>query len=111
MGVRVLWKPKPDGPAGLAAARALLATTADIWNEADRTALGAFLQARIAEVRDADEAGNWYDHLGEALDYRRWHRFSVERQQNGVWKSATGPASGGERVLAASIPLFAAASS
>ncbi|MEC5184756.1 uncharacterized protein (TIGR02680 family) [Cryobacterium sp. MP_3.1] len=111
MVLRVLWKPKPDGPAGLAAARALLATTADIWNEADRTALGAFLQARIAEVRDADEAGNWYDHLGEALDYRRWHRFSVERQQNGVWKSATGPASGGERVLAASIPLFAAASS
>jgi uncharacterized protein (TIGR02680 family) len=111
MVLRVLWKARPDGPAGLAAARALLATTADIWNEADRVELGAFLQARIAEVRDADEAGNWYDHLGEALDYRRWHRFSVERQQGGVWKSATGPASGGERVLAASIPLFAAASS
>jgi uncharacterized protein (TIGR02680 family) len=111
MVLRVLWKPRPDGPAGLTQARALLATTADIWNSDDRAALGAFLQARIAEVRDADEAGNWYDHLGEALDYRRWHRFSVERQQGGVWKSATGPASGGERVLAASIPLFAAASS
>ena len=86
-------------------------TTADVWSEDDRAQLGAFLQARIAEVRDADEAGNWYDHLGEALDYRRWHGFSVERRQAGKWKPATGPASGGERVLAASIPLFAAASS
>ncbi|MDY7555573.1 TIGR02680 family protein [Cryobacterium sp. 10C3] len=111
MILRVLWKPRPDGPAGLTEARRLLATTADVWDESDRAALGGFLQARIAEVRDADEAGNWYDHLGEALDYRRWHRFTVERQQGGAWKSATGPASGGERVLAASIPLFAAASS
>ncbi|MDY7541148.1 MULTISPECIES: TIGR02680 family protein [unclassified Cryobacterium] len=111
MILRVLWKPRPDGPAGLTEARRLLATTADVWDESDRVALGGFLQARIAEVRDADEAGNWYDHLGEALDYRRWHRFTIERQQGGVWKSATGPASGGERVLAASIPLFAAASS
>lgn len=111
MILRVLWKPRPDGPAGLVEARRLLATTADVWDEKDRAALGDFLQARIAEVRDADEAGNWYDHLGEALDYRRWHRFTVERQQSGVWKTATGPASGGERVLAASIPLFAAASS
>ncbi len=111
MILRVLWKPRADGPAGLAYARRILGTTADVWSEEDRTALGAFLQARIAEVRDADEGGNWYDHLGEALDYRRWHRFTVERQQGGKWKPATGPASGGERVLAASIPLFAAASS
>lgn len=111
MILRVLWRPRADGPAGLAEARRILGTTADVWSEEDRTVLGAFLQARIAEVRDADEGGNWYDHLGEALDYRRWHRFAVERQQGGKWKPATGPASGGERVLAASIPLFAAASS
>jgi len=111
MILRVLWKPRADGPGGLVDARRILGTTADVWSEEDRTALGAFLQARIAEVRDADEGGNWYDHLGEALDYRRWHRFTVERQQGGKWKPATGPASGGERVLAASIPLFAAASS
>jgi hypothetical protein len=111
MILRVLWKPRLDGPAGLADARRILGTTADVWSEDDRGQLGAFLQARIAEVRDADEAGNWYDHLGEALDYRRWHGFSVERRQAGKWKPATGPASGGERVLAASIPLFAAASS
>ncbi|TFC52924.1 TIGR02680 family protein [Cryobacterium shii] len=111
MILRVLWKPRSDGPTGLIATRRLLSTSADVWDKEDRAALGAFLQARIGEVRDADEAGNWYDHLGEALDYRRWHKFTVERQQGGSWKSATGPASGGERVLAASIPLFAAASS
>ena len=44
------------------------------------------------------------------MDYRGWHRFVIERHQNGQWRSATGPASGGERVLAASVPLFAAAS-
>ncbi|MFC5959958.1 SbcC/MukB-like Walker B domain-containing protein, partial [Streptomyces pratens] len=49
--------------------------------------------------------------LTAALDYRAWHEFGVERHQHGKWVPATGPASGGERVLAASVPLFAAASS
>jgi uncharacterized protein (TIGR02680 family) len=111
MTLRVLWRPRGDGPAGLAEARRLLGTASEVWSDDDRAQLGGFLQARIAEVRNADETGNWYDHLGEALDYRRWHRFSVERKQGEVWKPATGPASGGERVLAASIPLFAAAAS
>jgi uncharacterized protein (TIGR02680 family) len=111
MKLRVRWRPRPDGPAGLADARARLGKVADAWDEDDRAALGAFLQGRIAEVRESDESGNWYDHLGDALDYRRWHHFVIERYQGGTWKSATGPASGGERVLAASIPLFAAASS
>lgn len=111
MKLRVRWKPRPDGPAGLAEVRAKFATASDAWGENDRAALGDFLQARIQEVRESDESGNWYDHLGEALDYRRWHHFAVERYQAGAWKPAAGPASGGERVLAASIPLFAAASS
>ena len=45
------------------------------------------------------------------MDYRGWNHFVIQRYQNGQWRSATGPASGGERVLAASVPLFAAASS
>jgi uncharacterized protein (TIGR02680 family) len=112
MRLRLQWRPREDGPAGLAAARErLLRQTADAWSEEDRAAVGGFLQARIAEVRTRDAAGTWLEHLTEALDYRAWNRFVIQRHQNGQWKPATGPASGGERVLAASVPLFAAASS
>jgi len=112
MRLRLLWRPAEDGPEGLAVARErLLRQTADAWSEDDRTAVGAFLQAQIQEVRARDTAGTWLEHLTAALDYRTWHRFAIERHQGGQWRSATGPASGGERVLAASVPLFAAASS
>jgi uncharacterized protein YPO0396 len=112
MQLRLLWKADRDGPAGLADARArLLRQTADAWSEADRAAVGEFLQNQIKAVRAQDATGTWLELLTQALDYRRWHRFTVERRQAGVWQSATGPSSGGERVLAASLPLFAAASS
>lgn len=111
MRLRLLWRPREDGPSGLAEARErLLRQTADAWSAADRAAVGGFLQARIAEVRSRNVAGTWLEHLSEALDYRSWNRFVIQRHQNGQWRSATGPASGGERVLAASVPLFAAAS-
>ncbi|MDX2377875.1 TIGR02680 family protein [Microbacterium sp. LRZ72] len=109
MRLRVRWRERPDGPAGLAAARGLLVRSDATWSADDRTAIEDFLQARIAEVREDDPAGGWQEHLGEALDYRRWHGFVVERWQNGQWRSASGPASGGERALAVSVPLFAAA--
>lgn len=112
MRLRLRWTADPDGPDGLTDARArLLRQTAEAWSEADRIAVGGFLQNQIKAVRAQDATGTWHDHLTHALDYRRWHRFTVERHQGGAWRSATGPSSGGERVLAASIPLFAAASS
>jgi uncharacterized protein (TIGR02680 family) len=112
MQLRLLWRADPDAPEGLADARArLLRQTADAWSEADRSAVGAFLQNQIRMVRAEDTASNWLEHLTRAFDYRHWHRFTVERLQGGVWRSASGPSSGGERVLAASVPLFAAASS
>ncbi len=112
MQLRLRWTPRADGPAGLAEARErLLRQTSDAWSERERAAVGAFLQAQIMDVRSRDAAGTWLDQLTEALDYRSWHGFVIERRQNGQWRSAAGPASGGERVLAASVPLFAAASS
>lgn len=111
MRLRLEWRAREDGPAGLAEARRrLLRQTSDAWSEDDRAAVGGFLQARITEIRSRDETGTWLEHLSSALDYRGWHRFVIERYQNGQWRPATGPASGGERVLAASVPLFAAAS-
>jgi uncharacterized protein (TIGR02680 family) len=112
MQLRLRWTPDPDGPDGLADARArLLRQSADAWSEADRAAVGGFLQNQIRAVRAQDATGTWLEHLVRAFDYRGWHRFAVERRQSGGWSSASGPSSGGERVLAASVPLFAAASS
>jgi uncharacterized protein (TIGR02680 family) len=112
MRLRLRWRVAEDGPPGLAEARErLLRQSADAWSEEDRAAVGTFLQAQIQEVRSRDVAGTWIEQLTEALDYRTWHRFAIERHQGGAWRSATGPASGGERVLTASVPLFAAASS
>lgn len=111
MRLKLEWRPREDGPAGLSEARRrLLRQTSDAWSEDDRSAVGGFLQQQIAEVRLRNESGTWLEQLTEALDYRAWHRFVILRHQNGQWRPATGPASGGERVLAASVPLFAAAS-
>jgi uncharacterized protein (TIGR02680 family) len=112
MHLRLRWVTDPDAPEGLDDARnRLLRQTTDAWSEDDRAAVGGFLQHQIRAVRAGDAAGTWIELLDRAFDYRHWHRFTVERRQAGSWHSASGPSSGGERVLAASVPLFAAASS
>jgi uncharacterized protein (TIGR02680 family) len=113
MRLRFSWQPRPDGPEALADARKRLLAADHVWSPTDRQALGAFLQARIREVRDADNAGTWPEHLTAALDYRRWHLFAVEREQDGRWVRLTrrthGTGSGGEKALALTVPQFAAA--
>ncbi|MFE1317923.1 TIGR02680 family protein [Kitasatospora phosalacinea] len=112
MLLRLVWRPARNAPGGLAAARQrLLRQSSDAWTDADRTALGEFLQGQIDRARTDSPSGTWLEHLTAALDYRSWHEFGIERHQHGKWQSATGPASGGERVLSVSLPLFAAASS
>jgi uncharacterized protein (TIGR02680 family) len=100
------------GPVGLEAARQrLLHTGADLWSDEDRRVVGAMLQQRISAEReraDAAGGGSILDQLARALDYRRWHRFSVERWQDGQWRKLSGPASSGERALGLTVPLFAA---
>jgi uncharacterized protein (TIGR02680 family) len=111
MRLRFRWEPLPDGPPGLdEARRRLLRQTSDAWSVEDRTGVSAFLQERIAAERARDDSGTWLEHLTAALDYRAWHRFTIERWQDGRWRSAAGPASSGERVLTVTLPLFAAAS-
>ncbi|QKV94088.1 TIGR02680 family protein [Streptomyces sp. NA02950] len=112
MTLRLQWQPAKEAPEGLEAVRArLLRQSSDAWSPADRAQVGTFLQARIAQDREDHPGDSWADQLTRALDYRTWHAFTIQRRQDGQWKPATGPASGGERVLAASVPLFAAASS
>ncbi|MCW5252892.1 TIGR02680 family protein [Streptomyces sp. SHP 1-2] len=111
MKLRLVWRASRRAPQGLAQARERLRQSADAWSPEDRAAVGVFLQEQIAHRQADNSAGSWLEDLTAALDYRSWHEFGVERHQHGKWVPATGPASGGERVLAASVPLFAAASS
>ncbi|MFE0145775.1 TIGR02680 family protein [Nonomuraea sp. NPDC059007] len=110
MRLRLVWKTAKNAPEGLDRVRGKLRQTVDAWSQDDRTAVGSFLQERIAREHADNPAAGWIEALTRALDYRVWHEFAIQRLQEGQWRPATGPASGGERVLAASVPLFAAAS-
>jgi uncharacterized protein (TIGR02680 family) len=111
MRLRLIWRQARDAPDGLGRIRNKLRQTIDAWSFDDRAAVGAFLQQRIAAEHAGNPAAGWTEALTAALDYRKWHEFVIQRLQDGQWRPATGPASGGERALAASVPLFAAASS
>jgi len=123
---RLVWQPLAEeegAPVGLdAARRRLLNTSADLWSAEDRRVVGAMLQQRIAAERERADAGfgrdggkdgggSLFDQLARALDYRHWHRFRVERWQDGHWRRLSGPASSGERALGLTVPLFAAVAS
>ena len=119
---RLLWQPLTEAegaPAGLDVARKrLFNISADLWSVDDRSVVGAMLQQRIATERERADAsggkdggGTLLDQLTRALDYRHWHRFRVERWQEGHWRRLSGPASSGERALGLTVPLFAAVAS
>lgn len=110
MKLRLIWQQARDAPDGLDQVRHRFRQTIDAWSADDRAAVGSFLQQRIATEHAGNPAAGWAEALSAALDYRRWHEFVIQRYQDGQWRPATGPASGGERALVASVPLFAAAS-
>jgi SbcC/RAD50-like, Walker B motif len=110
MKLRLIWQQARDAPDGLDRVRHKLRQTVDAWSADDRATVGSFLQECIAAEHGNNPAAGWAEALTLALDYRRWHEFVIQRYQDGQWRPATGPASGGERALAASVPLFAAAS-
>jgi hypothetical protein len=113
MKLRFTWRPAEFAPTGMAEARQRLMQSNDVWSPAERKMLGRFLQQQI-EAASADIGGaGWHESLAEALDYRKWHWFGVERYQDGVWKRLThrthGTGSGGEKAVALTLPHFAAA--
>ena len=110
MKLRLIWQQARHAPDGLDQVRHKLRQTIDAWSADDRATVGSFLQQRIATEHASNPAAGWAEALTAALDYRRWHEFVVQRYQDGQWRPASGPASGGERALVASVPLFAAAS-
>ena len=112
-GVRFRFQWEADTEIRFQDVRPILLRKGELWTPAERAALAAFLQSRIKAVQDADESASWRDQLAHALDYRRWHRFVVERQQDGQWRRLDrrtyGTGSGGEKALALTLPRFAAA--
>jgi uncharacterized protein (TIGR02680 family) len=111
MKLRLTWQQARNAPEGLDRVRLKLRQTIDAWSAADRALVGGFLQQRIAAEHADNPAAGWAEALTSALDYRGWHEFVIQRYADGQWRPATGPASGGERALVVSVPLFAAASS
>ena len=111
MKLRLIWQQARNAPEGLDRVRLKLRQTIDAWSTADRALVGSFLQQRIVAEHADNPAAGWAEALTAALDYRGWHEFVIQRYQDGQWRPATGPASGGERALVVSVPLFAAASS
>ncbi|ALN59619.1 hypothetical protein GLE_4278 [Lysobacter enzymogenes] len=116
---RLQWEPlsvEEGAPVGLERARQrLLNTSADLWSPEERRTVGEMLQQQIDAERARAEAdaigGSLLDQLARALDYRHWHRFRIQRLQDGQWRKLSGPASSGERALGLTVPLFAAIAS
>lgn len=113
MMLRFTWAPSEDGSTDLRDIRAKLLSDPAAWAPADRRAVGEFLSREIREARAQSEGGTWDDHLRDALDYRRWHVFGIDRHQDGHWKRLTkrsyGTGSGGEKAVLLTVPLFVAA--
>lgn len=112
--MRLRWEPRTEEvPQGLSEARGLLLADSELWSPEERKQLGQFLHGLIKDARAANPLGVWTDHLRQALDYRAWHNFSVERRQNDKWEKLTkrryGTGSGGEKALMLTVPQMAAA--
>jgi uncharacterized protein (TIGR02680 family) len=109
VSLRLSWMPAPDiSPDALGLLRREIA----LLDATERATLAAFLQERVRIAREDTEGADVVERLAAALDYRRWHRFSITR------RSATGEerlttrtqsvGSGGEQAKLAHLPLFAA---
>ncbi len=113
LALRFRWLPSDDGPEGIAEARERLLRPSQLWSPDDRGGLATFLQRRIHAARDGLSGGTWQEQLAIALDYRLWHRFTIERRQDGRWQRLTrrthGTGSGGEKAVSLTMPQFAAA--
>lgn len=111
--LRLVWEPAANAPEGFREARKRLQRSKALLTAEDRRQLGDFLQERITREKEENEGGTWREHLARAVDYRRWHRFGVERHQGGGWQKLTrrthGTGSGGEKAVALTFPQFAAA--
>jgi uncharacterized protein (TIGR02680 family) len=77
--VRLQWAVDRDQLDAVKAARALLLRDPADLSDAERASLQEFIRARVDQARAELEANApWEARLRETLDYRHWHRFTLE---------------------------------
>ncbi|HLI44939.1 MAG TPA: TIGR02680 family protein [Acidimicrobiales bacterium] len=112
--VRLRWAVDPDQLDAVKAARVLLLRDPADLSDAERASLQEFIRARVDQARaELDANAPWEARLRETLDYRRWHRFTLEiahRDWEG-YQPATARRlqrlSTGERSMALHLPMIA----
>ena len=112
VGVRLSWEVDPEQTAAVRSARSLLLK--DRVTDEERRALQDFVRARVDQARaELDQHAPWEMRLRESLDYRAWHRFTLQitHQDWEGWQPATPRRlqrlSTGERSIALHLPMLA----
>lgn len=111
---RLTWNVDDAQPDAVRSARALLLRDPSDLTDTETTALQAFVRARVEQARvDLEANAAWEARLRETLDYRRWHRFTLQlahRDWDG-YQTATAKRlqklSTGERSIALHLPMLA----
>jgi uncharacterized protein (TIGR02680 family) len=112
VAVRLNWEVDPDQPTAVRTARSLLLK--DRVTDGERRDLQEFVRARVDQARaELEHHAPWEARLRESLDYRVWHRFTLQishRDWEG-WQPATPKRmqrlSTGERSIALHLPMLA----
>lgn len=112
--VRLQWTVDPDQLDAVKAARALLLRDPADLTDTERASLQEFIRARVDQARaELEDNAPWEARLRETLDYRRWHRFTLQlahRDWDG-YQPATPRRlqrlSTGERSMALHLPMIA----
>lgn len=111
---RLTWNVDDDQPDAVRSARSLLLRDPSDLTDGETAALQAFVRARVEQARvDLEANAPWEARLRETLDYRSWHRFTLQlahRDWDG-YKTATAKRlqklSTGERSIALHLPMLA----
>jgi hypothetical protein len=112
--VRLRWEVDPEQPDAVKAARSLLLRDPADLSDGERSSLQEFVRARVDQARAELEANApWEARLRETLDYRVWHRFTLQLAHRD-WEGFV-PAtprrlqelSTGERSIALHLPMIA----
>lgn len=112
--VRLRWDVDPEQPDAVRSARALLLRDPADLSDEERASLQDFVRTRVDQARaELETNAPWEARLRETLDYRSWHRFTLQlahRDWEG-FQPATAKRlqklSTGERSIALHLPMLA----